>query len=43
MSESPDLPGDQLALAREDLAAAEALDKDERVSNSPVGFSRWRM
>lgn len=38
MSESPDLPGDLLALAREDLAAAEALDKDERISDSPVGF-----
>ncbi|HEX3736006.1 MAG TPA: HEPN domain-containing protein [Solirubrobacterales bacterium] len=38
MSESPDLPGDLLALAREDLVAAEALDKDERISDSPVGF-----
>ncbi len=34
----PDLPGDLLALAREDLASAEALDRDERVSDSPVGF-----
>lgn len=38
MSERPDLPGDLLALAREDLIAAEALDKDERVSDSSVGF-----
>lgn len=38
MSEKPDLPGDLLALAREDLASAEALDKAERVSDSPVGF-----
>jgi len=38
MSESPDLPGDLLALAREDLVSAEALDRDERVSDSPVGF-----
>jgi HEPN domain-containing protein len=38
MNESPDLPGDLLAIAREDLASAEALDKDERVSDSPVGF-----
>lgn len=38
MSKSPDLPGDLLALAREDLASAEALDRDERVSDSPVGF-----
>lgn len=38
MSEKPDLAGDLLALAREDLASTEALDKDERVSDSPVGF-----
>lgn len=38
MTEQPDLPGDLLALAREDLASAEALDKAERVSDSPVGF-----
>ncbi len=38
MSEKPDLPGDLLALAREDLASAEALDKAARVSDSPVGF-----
>lgn len=38
MSESPDLPGDLLALAREDLVSAEALDRDERVSDAPVGF-----
>lgn len=38
MSEKPDLPGDLLALAREDLASAEALDKAEHVSDSPVGF-----
>lgn len=38
MSSAPDLPGDLLALAREDLAAAEALDKEERVSDAPVGF-----
>lgn len=34
----PDLPGDLLSLAREDLAAAEALDRAERVSDAPVGF-----
>jgi HEPN domain-containing protein len=38
MSAVPNLPGDLLALAREDLAAAEALDKAERVSGAPVGF-----
>lgn len=38
MNEAPDLPGDLLALAREDLLSAEALDKAERVSDSPVGF-----
>lgn len=38
MSGRPDLTGDLLTLAREDLVAAEALDKDERVSDSPVGF-----
>ncbi|HEX5525634.1 MAG TPA: HEPN domain-containing protein [Solirubrobacterales bacterium] len=38
MSAAPDLPGDLLALAREDLASAEALDKAERVSDAPVGF-----
>ena len=38
MTEKPDLPGDLLALAREDLESAEALDKAERVSDSPVGF-----
>lgn len=32
MSERRDLPGDLLSLAREDLIAAEALKKDERVS-----------
>lgn len=35
---SPDLPGELLALAREDLASAEALDEAERVSAAPVGF-----
>jgi HEPN domain-containing protein len=38
MSAPPDLPGDLLSLAREDLAAAEALDRAERVSDAPVGF-----
>jgi HEPN domain-containing protein len=38
MSAAPDLPGDLLALAREDLAAAEALDRAERVSDALVGF-----
>ena len=38
MSPAPDLPGDLLSLAREDLAAAEALDRAERVSDAPVGF-----
>jgi HEPN domain-containing protein len=38
MSPAPDLPGDLLSLAREDLAAAEALDQAERVSDAPVGF-----
>lgn len=38
MNAQPDLPGDLLALAREDLVSAEALDKEERVSDSPVGF-----
>jgi len=38
VSGKPDLPGDLLALAREDLVSAEALDKEERVSDSPVGF-----
>ncbi|HET7418138.1 MAG TPA: HEPN domain-containing protein [Solirubrobacterales bacterium] len=38
MSAGPDLPGDLLSLAREDLAAAEALDRAERVSDAPVGF-----
>jgi HEPN domain-containing protein len=38
MSSRPDLPGDLIALAREDLAAAEALDRAERVSDAPVGF-----
>ena len=38
MSEKPDLPGDLLALAREDLESAEALKRAERVSDSPVGF-----
>jgi len=38
MSTAPDLPGDLLALAREDLASAEALDNAERVSDAPVGF-----
>ncbi len=38
MSSGPDLPGDLLALAREDLASAEALHRAERVSDSPVGF-----
>jgi HEPN domain-containing protein len=38
MNSMPDLPGDLLALAREDLAAAEALDREERVSDAPVGF-----
>jgi HEPN domain-containing protein len=38
MSAAPDLPGDLVSLAREDLAAAEALDRAERVSDAPVGF-----
>lgn len=38
MSAAPDLPGDLLALAREDLVSAEALDREERVSDAPVGF-----
>jgi len=38
MRATPDLPGDLLALAREDLAAAGALDREERVSDAPVGF-----
>lgn len=38
MNTAPDLPGDLLALAREDLASAEALDREERVSDAPVGF-----
>jgi HEPN domain-containing protein len=38
MNAAPDLPGDLLALAREDPAAAEALDRAERVSDAPVGF-----
>jgi HEPN domain-containing protein len=38
MSEKPDLPGDLLALAREDFISADALEKDERISDSPVGF-----
>lgn len=38
MSGEPDLPGDLLALAREDLVSAEALHRAERVSDSPVGF-----
>jgi HEPN domain-containing protein len=38
MSTTPDLPGDLLGLAKEDLAAAEALDRAERVSDSSVGF-----
>lgn len=38
MSAAADLPGDLLSLAREDLAAAEALDRAERVSDAPVGF-----
>lgn len=38
MSAAPDLPGDLLALAREDLASAEALDRAEQVSDAPVGF-----
>ena len=38
MSAEPDLPGDLLSLAREDRAAAEALDREERVSDAPVGF-----
>jgi HEPN domain-containing protein len=38
MSAPPDLPGDLLSLAREDLASAEALDRAERVSDAPVGF-----
>lgn len=36
MSKSPDLPGDLLALAREDLVSAEALDRDERIR-----FRQW--
>ena len=38
MSAGPDLPGALLSLAREDLAAAEALDRAERVSDATVGF-----
>lgn len=38
MNAAPDLPGSLLVLAREDLAAAEALDRAERVSDAPVGF-----
>lgn len=38
MSSEPDLQGDLLALAREDLASAEALHRAERISDSPVGF-----
>src|ERR1700750_178786 len=38
MSAAPDLPGDLLALAREDLPPPEALDREERVSDAPVGF-----
>ena len=38
MSAEPDLPGDLIALAREDLASAEALHAAERISDSPVGF-----
>lgn len=38
MNGQPDLPGDLLTLAHEDLVSAEALDKEERVSDSPVGF-----
>ena len=38
MTAVPDLPGDLLSLAREDLAAAEALDRAERVSDASVGF-----
>lgn len=38
MNSTPDLPGDLLALALDDLAAAEALDREEGVSDAPVGF-----
>lgn len=38
MSSAPDLPGDLLALGCQDLAAAETLDRAERVSDAPVGF-----
>jgi len=38
MSAAPDLSSDLLALAREDFAAAEALDRADRVSGAPVGF-----
>ena len=38
MTGQPNLPADLLALAQEDLVSAEALDKEERVSDSPVGF-----
>jgi HEPN domain-containing protein len=38
MSAPPDLPGDLLSLAQEDLAAAKALDRAERVSDASVGF-----
>lgn len=38
MSAAPDLSSDLLSLAKEDLAAAEALDQAERVSDAPVGF-----
>jgi hypothetical protein len=40
MSAAPDLPGDLLSLAREDLAAAEALDRAERVSDAPLTVVR---
>ncbi|MEX2448667.1 MAG: HEPN domain-containing protein [Solirubrobacterales bacterium] len=39
MNEKPDLPGDLLALAREDLAAATALKDAEGVSASKSGFN----
>lgn len=39
MSAEPDLPGDLIALAREDLASAEALHAAERISGTAWGRS----
>jgi HEPN domain-containing protein len=35
---APDIPGDLLALAREDLAVARTLDANEGISNAQSGF-----